>query len=100
MDMAGGRRGYGERNMETYITKCKIDSQWEFSVWFTELKPGFYNNLEGWYGEGGGREVQEGEDGCIPMADSFWCLAETNTILQSIYPLTKKYINFLKKDKQ
>ena len=86
--------------METYITKCKIDSQWEFSVWFTELKPGFYNNLEGWYGEGGGREVQEGEDGCIPMADSFWCLAETNTILQSIYPLTKKYINFLKKDKQ
>ena len=26
----GGR--YGETNMETYITKCKIDSQWEFVV--------------------------------------------------------------------
>ena len=27
-------------------------------------------NLEGWDGEGGGREVQEGEDVCTPMADS------------------------------
>ena len=26
----GGR--YGEKNMETYITICKIDSQWEFAV--------------------------------------------------------------------
>ena len=23
---------YGESNMETYITICKIDSQWKFSV--------------------------------------------------------------------
>ena len=23
---------YGESNMETYITICKIDSQWEFAV--------------------------------------------------------------------
>jgi len=35
MDM--GERGgegemYGESNMETYITICKIDSQWEFAV--------------------------------------------------------------------
>jgi len=22
---------YGERNLETYITICKIDSQWEFA---------------------------------------------------------------------
>ena len=29
-----GREGemYGKSNMETYITLCKIDSQWEFSV--------------------------------------------------------------------
>ena len=26
--------------------------------------------LEGWDGVGGGREVQEGEDICIPVADS------------------------------
>ena len=26
----GGR--YEESNMETYITKCKIESQWEFAV--------------------------------------------------------------------
>ena len=23
---------YGERNMDTYITICKIDSQWEFTM--------------------------------------------------------------------
>ena len=27
-------------------------------------------NLEGWDGEGDGREVQRGGDICIPMADS------------------------------
>ena len=30
---------------------------------------------------GGGREGQEGGDICTPMADSCWCMAETNTIL-------------------
>ena len=31
---ARGREGemYGKSNMETYITICKIDSQWEFVV--------------------------------------------------------------------
>ena len=24
---------HGESNMETYITICKTDSQWEFAVW-------------------------------------------------------------------
>ena len=38
-----GERGgegemYGKSNMETYITICKIDSQWEFSVWLRKLK--------------------------------------------------------------
>ena len=27
------------------------------------------NNVEGWDGVGGGREVQEGGNICIPMAD-------------------------------
>ena len=30
---------------------------------------------------GGGREVQEGGDMCIPMADSCWCMAESSTTL-------------------
>ena len=71
----------GDSNMETYITISKIDSQWEFSVWLRELKPGLCNNLEGWDGEEGGKEGQEGGDICIPMDDSYWCLAEINTIL-------------------
>ena len=28
-----------------------------------------------------GREVQAGGDICKPMADSYWCMAETNTML-------------------
>ena len=72
---------YGESNMETYITICKIDSQWEFAVWLRELKLGLCNNLEGWDEKEDGKEVQERGDICIPMADSCWCLAETNTIL-------------------
>ena len=55
--------------MEIYIIICKIDSQWEFTVWLRKLKQGLYINLEGWGGEGDGREGQEGGDICIPMAD-------------------------------
>ena len=70
-----GERGgegevYGKNNMENYITICKIDSQWEFAVWLRTLKQGLYINLEGWDGEGDGKEVQNRGDICIPMADS------------------------------
>ena len=46
------------------------DSQWEFAVCLRKLKQGLCINLEVWDGEGDGREVQEGGDRCIPMADS------------------------------
>ena len=57
-----GREGkmYGESNMETYITICKIDSQWEFAVWLRKLKKGLCISLEVWNGERDGREVQKG----------------------------------------
>ena len=54
--------------METHITICKIDSQWEFAVWLRRLKQGLCIKLEGWNGEGDGREVQNGGDICT-MAD-------------------------------
>ena len=38
------------------ITICRIDSQQEFAVWPRKLKQGFGINLEGWNGEGDGRE--------------------------------------------
>ena len=41
---------HGESNMETYITICKIDSQWEFAVCLRELKQGLCDNLEVWVG--------------------------------------------------
>ena len=61
---------YGESNVETYITICKIDTQWEFAVCLKELIQGFCNNLEVWDGEGDWREVQERGDISIPMDDS------------------------------
>ena len=61
---------YGKSNMETYITICKIGSQWEFAVWLRKLKPGLCINLEVCDGVGDGREVQRGGDICVPMADS------------------------------
>ena len=51
--------------METYITICKIDRQ-QVAVWLRKLKPGLCINLEGWDGLGDEREVQKGEDICIP----------------------------------
>ena len=45
---------YGESNMETYTTICKIDSQWEFAVCLRKLKQGLCIIL----GEGLGREME------------------------------------------
>ena len=56
---------YGKSNMETYITICKIESQWEFAVWLRKPKQGL-----GWDGERDEREVQEGGGMGVPMADS------------------------------
>ena len=50
----------GKSNMETYITICKMDSQQEFAVWLRKLKQGLCINLEGWDGEGDGREGSKG----------------------------------------
>ena len=56
-------------NMETYVTICKIDRQWKFAVWLGKLKQGLCTNLEGWHGEGDGRQFQKGGDICKPTAD-------------------------------
>ena len=53
-----GERGgegemYGKSHMETYITICKIDSQWEFAVCLRKLKTGVGKEM-------GGRFKREG----------------------------------------
>ena len=74
---------YGERIMETYITICKIDSQWEFAVWLREFKQGLCDRLgcERWDAEGDRREVHKGGYMGVPMADSCWCMQENHNIL-------------------
>ena len=37
-----------------------------------------WDNPEGWDGEGGGGGVQDEGDTCIPMADSYWCVAKNH----------------------
>ena len=61
---------YGKSKMETSIPICKIDSPWEFAVWLGKFKQGLCINLQGWDGEGDGREFQKEGGICIPMADS------------------------------
>ena len=70
MERGGEGEMYRKSNMETCITICKIDSQGEFAVWLRKLKQVLCINLWGWDGEGDGREVQNGGDICILMADS------------------------------
>ena len=83
----GGEGGmYGESNMETYITMCKIDSQWEFAVWLRELRLGLSNNLEKWDAEGGGMDVQVERDTGKPMVT--FSRNQHNAIKQSSF----KYI--------
>ena len=72
---------YGKSNMETYLIIYEIDSQWEFAECLRKLKQGHCINLEGWDGEGDGKEVRKGGDICIPMADSCFSLRENNKIL-------------------
>ena len=57
----------GKSNMDTYITICKIDSQWESAVWLRKLKRGLCINLERWDGERDGRELQKGGEIYIYM---------------------------------
>ena len=43
---------YGGSSMETYITMCNTDSQWEFAVWLRELKQELWDRLKGGVGRG------------------------------------------------
>ena len=45
-ERGGEGERYGKSNIETYITICKIESQWEFAVWLRKLKQGLCINLE------------------------------------------------------
>ena len=71
----------GKSNMETYITICKVDSQWEFALCLRKVNQELCINLEGWDGERDGREFQKGGHICIPMADSCRSLTEYNKTL-------------------
>ena len=53
----------------------------EFAIGHRKLSLVLCDNLEGWDGVRGVREVQEEGDICVLMADSYCCTAKTNTTL-------------------
>ena len=84
VDKVGEGEGWTnwERSMETYILPyVKQRASGNLLYEAENSNPVLCDNLEGWDGMGGRREVQEGGDICIPMAGSCWCMAETNTTL-------------------
>ena len=83
-----GTEGEGEGGMnwesgiETYtLPYVKLIASGNLLYYAGSSKLVLCDSLEGWDRVGGGREVQEGGDICILMADSCWCMAEINTIL-------------------
>ena len=50
------------------MTISKLDGKRKITVCLRELKQGLCINLEGWDGEGDGREVQKRGDICVPWA--------------------------------
>ena len=69
---------------------CETDGEREAVVYHTELSLVLCDDPEGWTG-GGGQEVNtRGRDLCIPRADSFYYVAETQHCKAIILQLKNK----------
>ena len=80
--MGEGKNGMiRENSIETYILSYVKQISSPGSMHETGcLGLVHWDDPEGWDGEGGGRQVQDGNT-CTPMADSCQCMAKTTTIL-------------------
>ena len=67
-------------NWNDLAAACKIGSHGNF-LYDSGTQTGTLWQAEGWDGEGDGREVWEGGDMDLPMADSYWCMTENYKIL-------------------
>ena len=92
LDSVGGEGGMlWKKSTETYtLPYVKKVASVSFMYAAGHPKLVFCDNLEEWGGEGSGRGVQKGEHTYMPMADSYWWMARTITIVQSDYPPIKK----------
>ena len=80
--MGEGKNGMiRENSIETYILSYVKQISSPGSMHETGcLGLVHWDDPEGWDGEGGGRQVQDGNT-CTPMADSCQCMANPTTIL-------------------
>ena len=70
-------------NRLTSPNKNRVPVQWEVCSPQLENSPhaaAKAQHLEGWDEEGSRRDVQVGGDMGKPMADSYWCVVETNAL--------------------
>ena len=94
VNTAQGRRRWGElwEHWDMYITVCKTDSQqkWLYHTGSsTRCSVTIHMGRMVWGWGSGWRQVQEGRDICILLANSCSCMTETNTTLYSNYPLMR-----------
>ena len=76
--LCGRGRGWndlGEWHWNMYIIICEMNRQSRFDAGYRMLGALQWDDPDGWYGEGGGRGVQDGEH-VYTMVDSFWCMAK------------------------
>ena len=97
VNTAQGRRRWGElwEHWDIYITVCKTDTQqkWLYHTGSStrcSVTIHMGRMVCGW--GSGWRQVQEGRDICILLANSCSCMTETNTTLYSNYPLMRNVL--------
>ena len=85
----GHREGEGGTNWRTNIERYTLRYV-EYSASRNLLYDSGISNLvlcvhlDGWDRVGGEREIKEGGNLCIPMADSCWCMAETDNTIEQL----------------
>ena len=57
-EIRGGKEKVGWMGRVAWKHICKIVRQWEFAVWYREIKPTLCDSLEVWDAVGGEREIQ------------------------------------------
>ena len=77
--------------METYIAIPKIERKQEFAVWHKECNLVLRDNLERWDGVGGGREVKEGGDICLPVPNWCYCMKPVQHCKAIALQIKKKF---------
>ena len=90
-----------ESNIETYTLPCVKQIADGRLLYDSRAQTRLLcDNLEGWDGVAGGREIQEGGDICMPMTDSCWIMQKPMQYCKTILLQLKiNKLYFFRKEK-